>query len=274
MIRINGKDVKTFNFSAGEVNPTLPEDLKSGRFKILAYLQSSDDIMNLVMVVDALKRNFGDYPITLTVPYLPYSRQDRLCNKNEAVGLNVIIGMLSGLADTLFSFDIHNFEACGMAGSAVMQMDITNIPVSRILYKNTITTRNTILVAPDQGSISKVLKLSAELGTDYVLGSKKRDTATGKLSGFSVNTLGVDCEGKDLLIVDDICDGGGTFLGLYEELEKLKPKKVDLYVTHGIFSKGYESLLEKFDKIYTTDTFLKDHHESITVIEVVKDVQV
>lgn len=80
---------------------------------------------------------------------------------------------------------------------------------------------------------------------------KVRDFDTGKLSGFTVPDMG---EAERILIADDICDGGGTFVGLLDKIRETSSAPVDLYVTHGIFSKGLQ-ILEGFDRIYTTDSF-------------------
>ena len=83
--------------------------------------------------------------------------------------------------------------------------------------------------------------------------SKKRDIKTGKLSGFTV--YADDLEGNTCVIVDDICDGGGTFNGLAQELKKKNCGKLILIVTHGIFSKGFEQLAKSFDHVYSTASF-------------------
>jgi len=96
--------------------------------------------------------------------------------------------------------------------------------------------------------------------------TKRRDPATGRLSGFEVP----DFDRSEALIVDDICDGGGTFIGLAKELNRWSEgasalaarantpypplKKLYLYVTHGIFSRGLAELLKYFEKIYTTNS--------------------
>jgi ribose-phosphate pyrophosphokinase len=76
---------------------------------------------------------------------------------------------------------------------------------------------------------------------------------TGKLSGFKV--FADDLKGKTCVIVDDICDGGGTFLGLAKELKDKSCGKLILIVTHGIFSKGLEKLTEVFDEVFSTNSF-------------------
>jgi ribose-phosphate pyrophosphokinase len=129
-----------------------------------------------------------------------------------------------------------------------------------------------VLVAPDKGATAKVAALANLLQHRWIQGDKVRDPKTGALSGFSVDDDGKSIEGCHLVVVDDICDGGGTFIGLGEELNKLKPKSMDLYVTHGIFSKGYDKLLEIYTTIHTTDTFIRNHPKVINVLNILKDV--
>lgn len=267
MISINNLPVTTMTFSGGEVNPRLPEGLKSGPMKVVAHLQSSDDIMNLLMVLSAIEQQFDFSNIKLVIPYMPYARQDRVCVLGEAFGFKAFLRLIPENVTEIISVDIHN-KNIGFTRTT----ELSSVEQASILASsNVIKTPNTILVAPDASALQKTKDAAAEYsGLKYIQGSKLRDPETGKLSGFSVDTLGVDCEGKTLLIIDDICDGGGTFIGLAEELKKLKPKALELYVTHGIFSKGFENLNRVFDKIHTTDTFIRDLPESVNVIQVMK----
>ena len=121
-----------------------------------------------------------------------------------------------------------------------------------------------MLISPDGGALKKIYKVSEYLGgVEVVECSKSRDVKTGKLSGFKVYSE--DLEGKDCLIVDDICDGGGTFIGLAAELKNKNAGKLYLAVSHGIFSKGFDSL-RCFDKIFTTNSFKDFDNEVITQI--------
>ena len=127
------------------------------------------------------------------------------------------------------------------------------------------------LVSPDAGASKKSEKLFTALVNDYnmriediVQCSKKRDLKTGKLSGFTV--FSENLMGKPCVIVDDICDAGGTFLGLAEELKKKNAGEIILFVTHGIFSKGLSPFEENFSRIYTTDSFCS-LKESETLIQ-------
>ena len=110
-----------------------------------------------------------------------------------------------------------------------------------------------LLVSPDSGALKKIHGLSKALGGLPVLEcGKSRDVRTGALSGFTVPEA--DLNGQPCLIVDDICDGGGTFLGLADALRSRNAGPLFLAVSHGIFSKGTSALLEKFDRLFTTDS--------------------
>ena len=110
------------------------------------------------------------------------------------------------------------------------------------------------LISPDAGALKKIHKLSTALGgVPVVVCDKERDVRTGALTGFRV--FANELAGRHCLIVDDICDGGGTFVGLAAELRKLNPASVSLAVSHGIFSKGLAPLTSALAQVYTTDSF-------------------
>jgi ribose-phosphate pyrophosphokinase len=120
--------------------------------------------------------------------------------------------------------------------------------------------RGTILL-PDEGAVGRY----DNLPWPTLNATKKRDPLTGKLSGFEVPPISKFGEGP-ILIVDDICDGGGTFLGIAKELGNSRP--LYLYTTHGIFSKGFVDLRAMFKRIYTTDSVRTDlQSEFLTVYD-------
>ena len=82
---------------------------------------------------------------------------------------------------------------------------------------------------------------------------RHRDVKTGKLTGFTAYAN--DLKNQICVIVDDICDGGGTFLGLAQELKNKNAGDIILIVSHGIFSKGFDELTKHFTKVITTDSF-------------------
>jgi ribose-phosphate pyrophosphokinase len=110
-----------------------------------------------------------------------------------------------------------------------------------------------MVVIPDQGAVARTSGILERIGATHSVArcSKKRDPNTGVLSGFQLDAG--DVRGRHVVIVDDICDGGGTFTGIAEVLRSHGAKSVCLAVTHGIFSRGIE--LAYVDRIYSTDSY-------------------
>lgn len=117
------------------------------------------------------------------------------------------------------------------------------------------------VIAPDVGAAKRAFDVAQVLGVPFHQAEKHRDVATGKLSGFAAPTIK---SGEHYLVVDDICDGGGTFLGL-GEIIKEKGAFADLIVTHGIFSKGLDDLLTVYKKVSTTDSTTFNHAGAYTL---------
>ena len=136
------------------------------------------------------------------------------------------------------------------------------------------------IISPDAGANKKVLSLaqhinnklymhvnSGNIDVDVVRADKVRDTTNGAI--LETIVFAESLVGKDCVIVDDICDGGRTFIELAKVLKEKGARNVILMVTHGIFSKGYDVVLEHVDQVVTTNSFANlsdDNGDSITVI--------
>lgn len=214
--------------------------------QITAHLWSSEDVMTLLLVTDALRR-MGVREITLCMPYLPYARQDRVANDGEPHSLRVFCDLINlQHYDSVTVWDVHSDVALGILNR------VTNVQQNYFLNHLLRRTQATILVAPDAGAIKKTEALAKAHRLRYVRADKTRSTVTGELAGavvYAEQHFGDD----PFLIVDDICDGGRTFLNLVPELRKLTRGQVNLYVTHGIFSAGFSSIAAAFDKVYVAN---------------------
>lgn len=265
--------VKVMIFSGGEVNVTLPEelDLSEGSVWVKATIADSDGIMALALTKDAIEREAQAEWVTinkmaLELMYVPYARQDRKCNRGEALSIKVFADMINNMSfDRVFINDPHS----EVTPALLNNVDVTGQYESFFSDGYVSPSDYHAFVAPDAGATKKVHTLLNNLSNyniDFIQGLKYRDTKTGALSGFDF--LG-DVQGKNLLLVDDICDGGGTFVGLAQLLLEEGAASVDLMVTHGIFSKGVEVLLDNgINHIYTTDSFPHgQEHEKLTTIK-------
>ena len=254
-------DFKSFIFSGGEPHIKINPDFDvNQKITITHRLNSFNDFGLLCLAVDALRR-MDVKVIDLFIPYFPAARQDRVMIKGEPLSVKVYADIINAMQLNKVSvFDAHS----EVTPALVNNSDV--IP-NHIFIQKVIKTigSNVKLISPDGGALKKIYKVSEFLGgVEVVECSKSRDVKTGRLSGFKVYED--DLQGMDCLIVDDICDGGGTFVGLAEELKKKNAGKLYLAVSHGIFNKGFE-VLDCFDKIFTTNSFKDFEGESVEVVK-------
>ena len=262
----------SFIFNGGEVQVVLPEYLGYNIINIEAKLHNSDDVMRLLMVNDALRRYAPGATVNLRMPYVPYARQDRVCNEGEALSIKVFCDLINSMNFNKVTItDPHSDVTPALLNNCVIisQEDILDsfkgYKEDWDLYSKLMNNEIT-LVSPDAGAEKKILKVAQYFGgLDIIHASKVRDTRTGNITETKINDNPYP-DGKDLLIVDDICDGGFTFIKLAEQLKRLNPRSINLYVTHGIFSKGYQVLFDAgIKRIYTTDSFPQKQRDGLII---------
>ncbi|MBO9489801.1 ribose-phosphate pyrophosphokinase [Endozoicomonas sp. G2_1] len=246
---------ESFSFSGGEEHIRFAlEDLANcKKIEIIERLTNSSKIVRLMMAVDALNRLFNDsVPIELIAPYFPYARQDRVCVTGEALSAAVMANIINSLNFAKVTiWDAHSDVTPALLNR------VTNIPQLELLKKNQeLTTKlrsgELTLIAPDAGASKKTLKIAEQFGSEVIQAQKLRDLRTGAI--VKTEIIG-NVTGKNLIIADDICDGGRTFIELAKVLKAQGANEISLFVTHGIFSQGLEVFEGLIDHIYTTDSF-------------------
>lgn len=236
-----------FKFSGGEIQIRLIDRYSHGGVHIEANIMSSDDLMTVLLLTDALKRQYA-HRITLEIPYLPYSRQDRVCAIGEALSIKVFAAFINAQDYA----EVVTWDAHSDVGPALINR-CRNIPPDinvhlTMVKMMTKERRNIVLVAPDAGAIKKVNQVAKYCKLPYITASKIRDVNSGEISGTSIDHSVLHHD-THYLIVDDICDGGRTFVELAKELRKASPF-ISLYVTHGIFSRGFKVFESLINHIY------------------------
>ena len=263
---------KKIVFPGGELNVTLPLGLPDhiDGYLIKTKIKSSEDLIELLLVKDAIDRKYMDRSIksALTIAYLPYARQDRICNEGEALSVSVLARLINSMSfDRVNTLDNHSDVSTSLINNCV---NITpQLIMSRSSAIETLLTRSDIfLCSPDAGAIKKTYKISSHFGgIPIIKADKVRDTKTGEITRTEVNCD--DLKGVAVLVADDICDGGMTFIKLAEALKSKGAGDLFLYVTHGIFSKGLEPL-SMYQKIFTTDSLrsVEDKTETLEIIKI------
>ncbi len=241
--------VKFTTFPAGETCVRIPEGIVFGTVDVWFNFEGNKDLFDLALVMDAARRYLSPHVTTynLIMPYLPYARQDRVCNVGESLSVKVVADFINGLGfASVHCKDIHSSVGVALINNLVHET-LETCADSLCLNRS-----STILVSPDAGANKKVLDYAKAYGfPEVVRADKTRDVLTGKITGTVVYSEHVG--NKDFLILDDICDGGRTFIELAKELRKLTDGKIMLYVTHGIFSAGTKVLAGIIDHVYTSN---------------------
>lgn len=239
-----------FTFAGGEPHINITDDLSGVEEVTVTHrIRSFNDFGLLLLAIDALKR-MKVAKINVFIPYFPAARQDRVMVSGEPLSVKVYADILNcQQLNRVTVYDPHSEVTPALLNNCEV---IDNFDFIQSVIKK--LAKDTVLISPDGGALKKIYKVAEHLQNyDVVEGSKIRDVKTRKLSGFKV--YADDLQGRDCLVVDDICDGGGTFLGLAKELKAKNAGKLYLAVSHGIFSKGVKVLLEQYDDVFCTNSF-------------------
>jgi ribose-phosphate pyrophosphokinase len=198
---------ESFIFNGGEPHIKITDSNIGNEVTITHRVNSFNDFGLLLIATDALRR-MDVKIINVFIPYFPAARQDRVMISGESLSVKVYADILNAQGyNQVTVYDPHSEVTPAVLNNAKV---IHNYE----FVKQCLETINeeVLLISPDGGALKKIYKVSEYLGgIEVVECSKKRDVKTGQLSGFRVYEE--DLKGKHCVIVDDICDGGGTFLG-------------------------------------------------------------
>lgn len=258
-----GIDFEIFDFPSGCEPHIKLKEITSEKALITLRIQNLNHLMLLFLATDALKRS-GVKKIEVFIPYLPFARQDRVMVSGEPLSVKVIADLINlQNYSKVTIYDSHSEVALALINNCV---GIDNHAFVKEVLKDK---ENYLICSPDAGAYKKIFKLCQKIGykDEIILCNKVRDVSNGKIQNIMIANN--DLQGKDLYIVDDICDGGGTFTILSKELKNRNCGKVNLIVSHGIFSKGEAPLKENIDAVYTTDSFKDINSEYIKQIKLV-----
>jgi ribose-phosphate pyrophosphokinase len=202
------------------------------------YFEDESEIMHLLQLSDIL--NLTPSRNTLHIDYLPYARQDKDVSNISTFALNSFSKVINLMGFYEVSIlDPHSQKALDLINNSVAVF-------SGMEFIAMEETGSNLACYPDAGAVTKYSKTQ---DYDYCYGEKERNPLTGEIISYKL--IG-DCKDKSVLIIDDICDGGMTFILLSKLLYDSGAKEVNLFVSHGIFSKGIDVLYNAGIKnIYT-----------------------
>lgn len=252
-VRINGYMLS----SAFDQN--LEEKIPEGKdLVVYAHIDSSDAIMDLLLFTDAFNRmgrgTGNQVKKVCYMPYIPYARQDRVMVPGEPLS-SAVFGTLINLCgfDRIIVDDPHS----DVAPSHIKNVAIFEQYEMALEILGPGFFDDAVIIAPDAGAIKKVTKLAQKVNHSQIgVGTKHRNLLTNEITATSYS--GPDVSGKRVIMVDDICDGGRTFIELGKVLRAEGATEVVLYTTHGIYSYGADVFEGTVDEVYCAYPWMKN----------------
>ncbi len=250
-------------FADGEIQPRFLESIRGAYvFIIQSTYAPADNLMELLLTIDAAKRASAGY-ITAVIPYFGYARQDRKDRPRVSIGAKLVADLLSTAgANRVMTMDLHAGQIQGFFNIPVDHLDSSYIFIP---YIEELGLDNLAFAGPDLGASRRARHYAQFFGSDIVFAVKFRKEAN-KVE--EVNIVG-DVKGKNVILVDDIVDTGGTLIKIATEIMERGAKSVRAFVTHPVLSGNAIEKIEKspLEELVVTDTIpLKRPSHKIKVL--------
>ncbi len=258
-------DVKVTDFSDGEFQPSFEETVRGQDvFLIQSTMPPTENLFELLLMIDAAKRASAR-KIIVVIPYFGFARQDRKDKPRVAIGSKLVANMLmvAGI-DRIITMDLHADQIQGF-----FEVPVDHLYASTIFYQEILNLKldNVIMAAPDAGGAKRANSYAKKLNTTLAMCHKHRK----KPNEVAEMTLIGDVEGKNVILVDDMCDTAGTLTKAADLFMEKGALAVYAFCTHAILSgPAYERIENsKLTKLYVTDTIpLKQQSTKIEVLSV------
>ena len=230
-------------FSDGEISVEFQESIR-GQFVFLVQstFAPTDNLMELLLMIDAAKRASA-YKVIAVIPYYGYARQDRKDRPRVAIGSKLVANMLTAAgADRVITMDLHAPQIQGYFDIPVDHLDSSAIFIP---YIEDLKLKNLTFAAPDVGSANRIREIASYFEVEMVICDKHRKRAN-EISSMVV--IG-DVVERDIVLIDDICDTGGTLAKSAGLLIEKGARSVRAFCTHPVLSGNAYENIENSDLI-------------------------
>lgn len=242
--------IELSRFDNDEARVRIKEKIDDNSATIVQSLSSPTDhhLIELLLICDALKR-MGVKKIIGIVPWLGYSKQDKVFRSGEPLSVAVIAKILkvAGMSK-LITVDLHNEKVIDY-----FKIPVKNISAVKLLAKQVGVEKDLIVVAPDKGAVEKSRELANILGCPVVVIDKQRDLESGEVKIIGIKG---EVKGKKAVVCDDMIATGGTLIKTANFLKKQGVQSIKVLATHHLYVKGTQEKLDAsaIDEIVVTDT--------------------
>jgi len=252
-------------FSDGEISPGFLESVRGDYvFLVQSTYAPAENLMELLLMIDAARRASA-YKVIAVIPYYGYARQDRKDRPRVAIGSKLVANMLVAAgADRIITMDLHAPQIQGYFDIPVDHLDSHAVFIP---YIENLRLENLTFAAPDVGATNRIREIASYFSAEMVICDKHRKRANEIASMVVIG----DVAGKDIVIIDDICDTGGTLAKSAGLLKEKGARSVRALITHPVLSgKAYENIEKsELEELVVCDTIpIKKETGKIKIISV------
>ncbi|MGC4103061.1 ribose-phosphate pyrophosphokinase [Ferruginibacter sp.] len=250
-------------FSDGEIYVEFQESIR-GQFVFLiqSTYSPSDNLMELLLMIDAAKRASA-YKVIAVMPYYGFARQDRKDRPRVAIGAKLVANMLTAAgADRVITMDLHAPQIQGYFDIPVDHLEASAIFIP---YIEKLNLPNLTFAAPDVGSANRIREIASYFECEMVICDKHRKRANEIASMVVIG----DVTDKDVVLIDDLCDTGGTLVKSAALMKEKGANSVRALCTHPVLSgKAYENIQNSvLEELVVCDTIpLRGESSKIKVL--------
>jgi ribose-phosphate pyrophosphokinase len=252
-------------FSDGEFQPVFLESIRGDYvFLVQSTFAPTDNLMELLLMIDAAKRASA-HRIVAVIPYYGFARQDRKDKPRVAIGSKLIANLLEAAgAHRVITMDLHAAQIQAFFDIPVDHLDSSAIFIP---YIEQLKLQNLTFAAPDVGSTNRVREVASYFNCEMVICDKHRKRANEIASMVVIG----DVTDRDVVLIDDICDTGGTLAKSAGLLKEKGARTVRALCTHPVLSgKAYENIEKSvLEELVVCDTIpLRSETKKIKVLSV------
>ena len=234
-LNISVGDAQVGTFSDGEKSVSIYETVRGSDVFVVQSTCApvNDNLMEMLVMIDALKRASAGR-ITAVMPYFGYARQDRKTKPRDPISAKLVAKMSPAAgADRVLTMDLHAAQIQGFFDIPVDNLLGSPVFVEHFLKKFADNHDNAMVVSPDVGSVARARAFAQKLDMPMAIGDKRRQKAN---SSEVMNIIG-DVRGRDVILLDDMVDTGGSLCHAAKALVEIGgAKDVTACASHGVLS--------------------------------------
>jgi ribose-phosphate pyrophosphokinase len=257
--------ISIHHFSDGEIQPVFDESVRGDMvFLVQSTFSPTENLMELLLMIDAARRASA-YKVVPVIPYYGYARQDRKDKPRVAIGSKLVANMLVAAgADRVITMDLHAPQIQGYFDIPVDHLDSSAIFIP---YIENLKLENLTFAAPDVGSANRIREIASYFNAEMVICDKHRKRANEIASMVVIGEV----TDRDVVLIDDICDTGGTLVKAAGLLKEKGARSVRALCTHPVLSgNAYANINNSvLEELVVCDTIpMKQKSDKIKVLSV------